>query len=272
MKNAAPATRASPPRRARPTWRWLLYALVLFVLNYTLVSQFASTQTPQRVSIPYTLFDQQVQAGHVAAITASGDTIQGRFKQPVSYTSPGSSSAVQVTAFATVQPTFSEPTLLAQLMQQGIVVNVTSLDQTMPWWLNLLLRFGPSILLIAGFIWISNRASQASSGGLFGLARSRAKRYDEVQHQSNRITFDDVAGIDEAKGELVEIVDFSQRPKEVRAAGRRGTQRHIAGRAPGHRQDPARQGVYSGSNSEQEQTLNQILTAPERCSCRWRHS
>src|SRR3979411_2127301 len=127
MINAPPATQASTPRRTRPTCKWLLCALVLFVVNYALVSQFASSQTPQRVSIPYTLFDQQVQAGNVAAITASGDTIQGRFKQPVSYTPPGSTSAAQVTPFATVQPTFSEPTLLAQLMQQGVVVNATSL-------------------------------------------------------------------------------------------------------------------------------------------------
>jgi cell division protease FtsH len=297
----------------------LLYALVLFILNYALVSQFASSQTPQRVSIPYTLFDQQVQAGNVAAITASGDTIQGRFKQPVTYTPPGSASAAQVTAFATVQPTFSEPTLLAQLMQQGVVVNATSLDQTMPSWLNLLLSFGPTILLIAGFMWISNRAGQASSGGLFGIGRSRAKRYDEAQTESQRITFNDVAGIDEAKGELVEIVDFLRDPKKytrlggvvpkgVLLVGPPGTGKTLLARAvAGEAKVPffsmgasefvemvvgvgaarvrdlfrqARQaapaiifideldaigrargsGVYSGSNSEQEQTLNQILT------------
>jgi cell division protease FtsH len=319
MMNAPPATPASTPRRTRPAWKWLLYALVLFVLNYALVSQFASTQTPQRVSIPYTLFDQQVQAGNVAAITASGDTIQGRFKQPVSYTSPGSTSAVQVTSFATVQPTFSEPTLLAQLTQQGVVVNATSLDQTMPWWLNTLLSFGPTILLIAGFIWISNRASQASGGGLFGIGRSQAKRYDEAQSESQRITFNDVAGIDEARGELVEIVDFLRDPKKytrlggvvpkgVLLVGPPGTGKTLLARAvAGEAKVPffsmgasefvemvvgvgaarvrdlfkqARQaapaiifideldaigrargsGVYSGSNSEQEQTLNQILT------------
>src|SRR3981081_1538278 len=219
MINAPPATQASTPGRTRPTWKWLLYALVLFVVNYALFSQFSSTQTPQRVSIPYTRFDQQVQAGTVAAITASGDTIQGRFKQPVSYTPPGSTSAVQVTPFATVQPAFSDPTLLGQLTQQGVVVNATSLDQTMPLWLNLLLGFGPSILLIAGFIWISNRASQASGGGLFGIGRSRAKRYDEAQTESQRITFNDVAGIDEAKGELVEIVDFLRDPKKYTRLG-----------------------------------------------------
>ena len=115
---------------------------------------------------------------------------------------------MQVTAFSTVQPTFSDPGLETVLEQQGVVVNATSLDQTTPWWLNLLLGFGPTILLIGGFVWLTNRASQAAGGGPFGIGRSRAKRYDEAQDLSKRITFDDVAGIDEAKGELVEIVDF----------------------------------------------------------------
>src|SRR5206468_7738133 len=102
---------------------------------------------------------------------------------------------------------------------QGVVVNATSLDQTTPWWLNLLLGFGPTILLIGGFIWLSNRAAGQAGGGLFGIGRSRAKRYDEAQEQSQRITFVDVAGIDEAKGELVEIVDFLKDPSRYTRLG-----------------------------------------------------
>ena len=193
--------------------------LLLFAANYVLVSLFLPGPATQRVAIPYTLFKQQVDAGNVAAITASGDQIQGRFKQPVSYTAPSASQAAQVTDFSTVQPTFSDPGLEAQLEQQGVVVNATSLDQTTPWWLNLLLGFGPTILLIGGFLWLSNRAGQAAGGGLFGIGRSRAKRYDETNGQSQRITFNDVAGIDDAKDELVEIVDFLRDPKKYTRLG-----------------------------------------------------
>ena len=77
--------------------------LLLFAANYVLVSLFLPGPATQRVAIPYTLFKQQVDAGNVAAITASGDQIQGRFKQPVSYTAPNTSPAIQVTAFSTVQ-------------------------------------------------------------------------------------------------------------------------------------------------------------------------
>jgi cell division protease FtsH len=193
--------------------------LVLLVANYVLASVFLPAPTTQRVAIPYSLFKQQVDAGNVAAITASGDQIQGRLNQPVSYTAPNTSQAVQVTAFSTVQPTFSDPGLLTLLEQQGVVVNATSLDQTTPWWLNLLLGFGPTILLIGGFLWLTNRAGQAAGSGLFGIGRSGAKRYDEANGQSHRITFDDVAGIDDAKQELVEIVDFLRDPKKYTRLG-----------------------------------------------------
>ena len=87
-------------------------ALALFALNYLLVSFLLPPPTTQRVAIPYTLFKQQVDAGNVAAITATADQIQGRLKQAVSYTPPSTGQAVQVTAFSTVQPTFSDPGLL----------------------------------------------------------------------------------------------------------------------------------------------------------------
>ena len=217
-----PARRATPsprPSRGRPSWKWWLAALAIFALNYALVSVVLPAPATQRVAIPYTVFKQQVDASNVAAITATADQIQGRLKQPISVTPVGSSQAVQVSAFSTVQPTFSDPGLETLLEQQGVVVNATSLDQTTPWWLNLLLGFGPTILLIGGFLWLSNRAARQASGGLFGIGRSRAKRYDEAQEQSQRITFADVAGIDEAKGELVEIVDFLKDPRRYTRLG-----------------------------------------------------
>jgi cell division protease FtsH len=218
--SAAPAPPvAGGSRWRRPSAKWWLTTLALFAANWLLVSLFLPAPATQRVAIPYTLFKQQVDTGNVAAITASGDQIQGRFKQPVSYTAPNTSPAVQVNDFSTVQPTFSDPGLETELQQQGVVVNATSPDQTTPWWLNLLLGFGPTILLIGGFLWLSNRAGQATSGGLFGIGRSRAKRYDEANGQSQRITFEDVAGIDEAKEELVEIVDFLKDPKKYTRLG-----------------------------------------------------
>jgi hypothetical protein len=136
------------PAHKRAWWRWIIYALLLLAINYALVA----------LLVPG---------------PAQGDRIQGRLKQPVSYTPPGASQALQVTAFATVQPTFSDPNLLTEMEQQGVIVNATSLAQTMPWWENLLLSFGPSILLIGGFLWLTNRTQGqlGGGGGLFGIGR-----------------------------------------------------------------------------------------------------
>src|SRR5579859_1743429 len=209
-----------PKQQRRSWWRWIVYALILLALNYTLVSMFLPNPTAQRVNIPYTLFNQQVQASNVAAITASGDTLQGRFKQPVSYTPPNTTTPEQVTAFATVQPTFSDPNLLTELEQQGVVVNATSLDQSIPWWENLLFSFGPTVLLIGGFLWLNSRmqGQMGGAGGIFGIGRSRATRYN-ADDPKRRITFNDVAGIDEAKNELVEVVDFLKEPRKYTRLG-----------------------------------------------------
>src|SRR5205814_570098 len=86
---------------------------------------------------------------------------------------------------------------------------------------EILLGFGPTILLIALFYWLARRASAAGGGGLGGLGnfgRSQARRADP---EKIRVTFDDVAGIDEAKDELTEIVDFLKTPdRYVRLGGR----------------------------------------------------
>jgi cell division protease FtsH len=192
----------------------------LLAINYALVASFVPGASTQRTSVPYTLFTLQVQAGNVAEITAQGDQIQGKFKQAVPYTPGGATQTTQVTSFATVQPTFSDSSLLAELQQQGVVVNATSLDQSLPAWENVLLSFGPTILLIGGFLWLSNRAQGqiGGSGGIFGIGRSRATRYD-AHDQPHRVTFNDVAGIDDAKGELVEIVDFLKEPRKYTRLG-----------------------------------------------------
>src|SRR4029077_9403517 len=82
------------------------------------------------------------------------------------------------------------------------------LDEGRALWQSLLFGFGPTLLLIAGFVWMNQRMA-ASGRGVFGLGRSRAKRYSETEP---KVTFDDVAGIDDAENELVEIVDFLKSP------------------------------------------------------------
>jgi cell division protease FtsH len=199
------------PPRVRFGW-WIAWIVGLLVLNYWLGSR--ATQAPQRVRVPYSpFFLQEVQAGRVASITTTGTAVQGTFTSPQRY--QGSKPS---TRFKTEIPTFADTNALSRLLQRkGVVVNAQPLDTGAPWWENLLIGFGPTILLVAFFVWISRRAGGMQSVlGQFG--RSRARAYEPG---GDRVTFADVAGIDEAKQELSEVVDFLRNPDKYRRLGAR---------------------------------------------------
>ena len=86
-------------------------------------------------------------------------------------------------------------------------------------WATLLFGFGPALLLIGFYVWLFRRAAQQGGvgGGLMGIGKSKARRYD--QEQQAKVSFDDVAGIDEAENELVEIVDFLRNPPKYTRLG-----------------------------------------------------
>jgi cell division protease FtsH len=204
----------------RPRPWWISFILIL-LLNYFLVQVFLPERPQQRIDVPYTFFKQQVSAGNVSEVTSRGDVIQGTFKNAQSYP-PDQANAPKSTQFQTVMPQFADPGLETLLESQGITINAHSLDEPRSWWQTLLLSFGPTLLLIGLFFWISSRAASqlgGGAGGPFGLGRSRAKRYDQAAEGTPRITFADVAGIDEAKQELEEIVDFLRDPSKYTRLG-----------------------------------------------------
>ena len=211
--------------RIRPQPWWLIFVAVMLA-NYLLTRVFFPE--PASITIPYTFFKKQVEAGNVEAVRSLGDAIEGSFKSAVTYpqqkasappadagASPSADLLKPQTAirFKTQRPVFADPGLEALLDAKGVVIE--AVDESGSSWFNLLIGFGPTVLLVAAFVWISRRASSAG-GGLFSLGRSRAKRYNEEQP---KVTFDDVAGIDEAENELIEIVDFLKNPAKYQRLG-----------------------------------------------------
>src|SRR5438094_6585764 len=162
------------------------------VANWVLMRALAPE--PSYVSIPYTLFKEQVQAGNVEEVTSQGDAIQGAFKKEVTYPREGPNARTAL-RFKTLLPAFADPGLETLLEEKGVVINARPLDEGRPFWQNLLLGFGPTVLLIGAFIWLTRRAAGAG-GGVFGIGKSRAKRYSE---EKPTVTFEDVAGIEEAE-------------------------------------------------------------------------
>jgi cell division protease FtsH len=192
--------------------RWIAFALALFALNFYLGSR--ATQPTARVRIPYSpFFLMQVNAGHVKEITSKGTAIQGTFTRKLKY-----GTAKPTTHFRTEIPAFADNNALSHLLQRkGVVVNAEPLDTGGPWWQQLLLGFGPTILFVLLLFWVYRRAGNAQNLlGTFG--RSRARRYEPT---GEKVTFADVAGIDEAKQELSEVVDFLRHPERYRKLGGR---------------------------------------------------
>jgi cell division protease FtsH len=195
---------------------FLTLFLVLLLLNVVLASTM-QTQ-PSRVRIPYSpTFLAQVTAGNVSSISSKGASVQGTFRAAVRY--PPTSKAAATTLFVTEIPEFANNnTLLSLLQSEHVVINATSPSTGTSVVVTLLLTFGPALLLVLLFVWIMRRGAGGITGGIGAFGRSRAQRVEPSEQQ---VTFEDVAGIDEAKQELTEIVDFLKDPHKYRRLGGR---------------------------------------------------
>ena len=187
----------------------------------------------QRVKVPFSpYFLSKLQSGRVESIASKGDTIQGTFKSSVHYPSTDT-SAKSTTLFATQVPSFwSNPQLTALLRSEDVKVNAQSTTQGSSLLVSVLLGFGPALLIVGLFVLFARRAAKSGGGmgALGSFGRSKARRIDP---STIRVTFDDVAGIDEAKSELTEIVDFLRDPERYGRLGGRMPHGVLLSGAPG---------------------------------------
>jgi cell division protease FtsH len=189
--------------------------LVIILINVLAVRLLLNSQ-PAHTEVSYTFFRQQVQAGNVNEISSSADTIQGTFRQAVHPTDAAANST-PVTAFSTVRPAFADAGLETMLDDQGVTINAKPVVEPPDPIQSALLSFGPALLLIGALVWVVSRTASVGTNSVTGLGKSQARRYDEAS--SRRVTFGDVAGIDEARDELVEIVDFLKEPQRYTRLG-----------------------------------------------------
>ncbi|MBC5766991.1 ATP-dependent zinc metalloprotease FtsH [Ramlibacter albus] len=228
-----PATPAMPPRKS---WWWFV---VVLAINYFIVTQlFPQADAP--VTVPYTVFREEVGKNNITAIYSRGTAIEGRFRAPVTWPTPEDVKQARAASaprtaidrrllppprtsihFTTELPAFFDRNLEGYLIEHGVEISAVPIQQGSGW-ATLLYGFGPALLLIGFYVWLYRRAAQGGGGGLgggmFGIGKSKAKRYDAAD-PANRVTFNDVAGIDEAENELVEIVDFLKAPEKYTRLG-----------------------------------------------------
>src|SRR5438445_767977 len=190
---------------------WIILA-VLFAANILISNLLTSAGQPPTVTISYNSFLDQVNAGNVTSVTSTGESITG-----VAKTAVKDSSGTSSTKFQTQRPAFATDDLETLLIGHKVVMNAKDPNASTPLWETLLFSFGPTILLVIGFLYLSRRAAAAGAGGILGsFGQSRARLYDA---EKPSVTFADVAGIDEVKADLQEVVDFLREPQKYQRLG-----------------------------------------------------
>ena len=206
-----------PPHRLRGFW---IFVVVLLAVNWLSVLVFNPSSSEPRVKVPFSpYFLQQLNAGQIKSISSKSGAIQGTFKSKQKYP-PNDAKATATTLFSTQVPSFwNDPSFTQSLKTEKVEVNAQNPNSGTSLLAEILLGFGPTLLIVGLFVLLARRAASGGGMGALGnFGRSQARRIDP---EKIRVTFDDVAGIDEAKAELTEIVDFLRDPTPYERLGGR---------------------------------------------------
>jgi cell division protease FtsH len=217
----------TPPKQERNWGKFLIRALLVYGAVFAFLTFQDHMSGPEAIS--YTEFDKQVEAKNVAEVFARGYTIQGELRTPKQI--PGDSKPKQpgnYKRFSTERPVFAEDDLLARLAAGGATVRATPIVEERGALTNLLLSFGPILLLVGFYLWMFKR-QQSAMGGLLGGGKQRKP----VDPETVRVTFEDVAGIDEVEDEIQELVDYLKHPEKYRDLGARAPKGVLLSGAPG---------------------------------------
>ncbi|MGW6906362.1 ATP-dependent zinc metalloprotease FtsH [Streptomyces sp. NPDC054940] len=231
MSNAAPPRKApdqpwrtegtpdEPPERPRgrlPRGRWwglLLTGVIVFLLAYVGLTYLDRGNEP---TISYTEFSRQVEAGNVSKIYSKGDAIQGELKS--ARDKPDGDGEYK--KFKTQRPAFADDDLWRELSSREVTVTAEPVVRERGVLSNLLFSLIPIAFLVAVWVFFARRMGGGGMGGAGGMLGRRAPpKPVELQPGKERTTFADVAGIDEVKGELDDVVDFLEHPDAYRRMG-----------------------------------------------------
>ena len=212
----------SEPQKPRRRWITAAVWLLGYLLFFGLLTVQDRLSGPQPV--PYTEFKNQVARKNIGELFARGNSIEGQLKAAAPL--PGKPDRTYQ-QFTTERPTFANDDLLAELTNEGATVRATPLVQQRGFLTNLLISFGPILLLVGFYVW-SFKRQQGALGGLL-----KGNRQNRVDPESVRVTFDDVAGIEEVEAEINEVVDFLRDPAKYRRLGARAPKGVLLVGAPG---------------------------------------
>jgi len=200
-------------------WKQLLFIFLMIVaFNYFYIAM-SPPEPKQAAPISYSRFKSELNKGNVGEITVQGTDIQGRFKEKILLKKDQQEPAEAFYEnFTTTLPPFADARLMEELEKKGVEVNIKP-EESPSAWTTALIYLLPWVLIIGvwWFILKGMRSKGGPGGGIMGgFSKSGAKLYTK---ETSSVTFEDVAGLDEAKQELMEIVDFLRNPGKFTRIG-----------------------------------------------------
>ncbi|MFJ8946739.1 ATP-dependent zinc metalloprotease FtsH [Streptomyces sp. NPDC102395] len=207
-----PPARSGGRRRRGRWWGLAVTAVIVFLLAYIGLNYLDRGDEP---TIAYTEFSKQVDEGNVDKIYSKGDAIEGQLKKARDDPDGGG----QYTRFRTQRPAFAEDDLWQNLERRDVTVTARPVVQQRGLLSNLLISLVPIVVLVAVWIFVARRFGGGLGGAGGMLGRKTPPKPVELRAGTQRTTFADVAGIDEVKGELDDVVDFLEHPDAYRRMG-----------------------------------------------------
>jgi cell division protease FtsH len=215
-RNTGPAGTPQGPgndQGRRPNWfrRNLIWIALLAVIPWVIFLIWGpNSGSAGAMPVSYSQFISQVQDNNVASVTLSDNDVVGTYKHAIHSDLNNSTG----TKFTTTIPNLNSENTVPILQQHNVQI-IPKNTNGGTFWLTLLFQFLPVLLLIGGIFFLSRRASSAQ-GNLFSFGQSRARMY---MGGKTKTTFADVAGVDEAKADLEEVVDFLKNPQRYSRLG-----------------------------------------------------
>ncbi|WP_017627347.1 ATP-dependent zinc metalloprotease FtsH [Nocardiopsis chromatogenes] len=203
----------------RPKAAWIRFFTTLAAVYLVVFGLTWLTDGRGAATVPYTSFTRQVAADNVKEVYSRGETIEGTLKKARQV--PGGSKGDTYTTFTTERPVFADDDIYAQMVDKEVVVRAEPVTRQRGLLANLFWALLPVLLFGLFWYWLlrKGRSMMGGMGGMGGLGKSRSAT--PVDTSAVRVTFDDVAGIDEVESELEEVVDYLKRPDRYRRLGAR---------------------------------------------------